>query len=49
MPAGPEPITETRLPVFHAGGSGTIHAFLPAAIDDGAFDRLDGDRRLDQD
>ena len=46
VPAGPEPTTATRLPVCGFGGSGHDPALLPAAVGDGAFDRLDGDRRV---
>ena len=46
-PAGPEPTTATFLPVRFSGGFGDDPAFLPAAVDDGALDVLDRDRRLD--
>ena len=44
MPAGPEPTTATRLPVFLAATQRLDPALLPAAIDDRAFDRFDGHR-----
>ncbi len=47
-PEGPEPITATVLPVLFGLMSGVIHAVLPALVDDGAFDRLDADRRVDE-
>ena len=40
----PEPITATFLPVFCGGGLRLQPAVLPGAVDDRAFDGLDGDR-----
>ncbi len=43
-PAGPEPITATRLPVRTSAGSGLIQPIFQAFVGDGLFDGLDGDR-----
>ena len=45
-PAGPEPMTATRLPVRFAGGSGDDPAFLEASVDDRHLDVLDRDRGI---
>ncbi len=44
-PAGPEPTTATFLPVRDFGRLRHNPAFLPAAVNDGALQALDGDRR----
>ena len=44
MPAGPEPITATFLPVLCAWRLRLDPALLEGAVGDRAFDRLDGDR-----
>ena len=39
-------MTATFLPVRCLGGSGSIQPSCPAAVNDGALDLLDGDRRI---
>ena len=45
-PAGPEPTTATRLPVFVSATTGATPALFPRAVDDLDLDLLDRDRRL---
>ena len=46
-PAGPEPITATRLPVRDLRRLGLDPALVEGMLDDGLLDLLDRDRRLD--
>jgi len=48
MPAGPEPITATRLPETFRRNQRFYPAHVPAFIDNGALYRFNGDRLIRQ-